>query len=197
MRIFFKIIVFAFCFTSFLSEAQLKYDNFNANVVNKKVLLSWTVKAGDQCQGIFIQWSEDSLTFTDIGDIQGTCGDPFNDSDYDFLHTSPLVNTKNYYRLRFGTAPYSEVISVEVIDVNVNEYILRPNPVRTLSELIISNPGNEEIVLEVKDALGKTVFNQKSNTDRFFINALDLPSGNYYFVISSPRIAIRGKFICL
>lgn len=171
-------------------------QKFSAENVSGKVLLSWTVKSGNTCNGIRIYRSGDSLSYTEIGDIQGVCGNLGYSVDYSFQDNTPAKNKINYYRLDLGGVELSYAISVEVIDVGIADYYLQQNPIGDHSKLYFRNLSGEPSYLSIYSNNGVLQEIKETNTDHFELDANDYINGIYYFVLSnsSSTEMIHGKF---
>ena len=191
----FSFIICCLDFTTFAQESIL--EKFSTQHISGKVFLTWTVKSGQTCNGIRIYRSDDSLSYTEIGDIQGVCGNLGFSVDYTFQDNNPVKNKINYYRLDLGGIELTYSISVEVIDVGQNDYYLKANPLVDQTKLYFRNPSQQTTVLTVISQNGKIIETKETTTDHFTLNSNDYLSGLYFFTLSNPNSDknISGKFI--
>ncbi|MBL4862267.1 MAG: T9SS type A sorting domain-containing protein [Crocinitomicaceae bacterium] len=172
-------------------------DGFTASEFNGKVLLSWTIKQGNTCNGVKILRSTDAFDFAQIGSIQGICGSSAESIAYEFTDLFPVKNAVNYYRLSLGGVGFSWIVSVEVIDLEANNYLLRPNPISDSSQLYFDNETNNVMKLEVFDPSGVRVHEDQTSGELFILDKQDYGSGLYFFVLSKEgtKPFVSGKFV--
>ena len=196
-----KTVVFLCCFCgSFpltFGQGENFLDKFQAGIVQDKVLLSWTVKTGNSCNGIRILHTLDSASFIEIGTIEGICGSTSAPTNYSFTHLNPTANAKNYYKLDFGGEGFSQTIAVQYFDFSENGYVLLPNPIQSDSKLYFNNENNANTALTIYGTNGSIVHTEKSTLNYFSISKSYLEIGNYLFVlkIEGKSSEISGKFM--
>ncbi len=195
----FRIVILFLC--SWLATSATGQDsmlsNFKAELFNGNVLLSWTIKEGNTCNGTTIYRSTDSLNFVEIGDIQGVCGNLGIPTNYTFVDYQPEQNKKNYYRLDLGGIEISPIVSIEVIDISNQGFYLRPNPIVDQGRLFFSNSLNQEHRIWIYDALGRIRLSITTMENYIDIKANELSNGYFYFLISntSTLTEVTGSFI--
>lgn len=179
------------------SKAQTQIDyRFTAALDQRSVFMSIAIKAGSICQGILIERSTDSIQFSEIGSIAGVCGSSTADVRYTFTDISPVPNSTNYYRLRFGENGFSEVVSVLYVEL-LNNFKLFPNPANRVATLWFSNTNRENYSLLVVDATGKIVWQQSGIKDnKISLEVASFLPGIYFFQLSSTTgQTIKGKLV--
>lgn len=190
------VTFFLFSLSSFAQNEDV-IEGFTATEFNGKVLLTWSVKQGFTCNGVEILHSLDSVNFTQIGSIEGICGSTAESIAYDFTHLDPDKNVTNYYRLHLGGVGFSKIISTEVLDLAGTNYLLRPNPIVSHSELFFDNETAASYEFTVYTSQGVRVFTDQTNGELFLINRSDFNEGMYFFTINKewedPKIT--GKFL--
>ena len=178
----------------FLSQSIL--DDFAIDLNQGKVLLAWTIKSGNVCNGIQIYRSsnEDSVNFELIEDIQGVCGDLSSAVTYTFTDETPIPNKVNYYKLLLGQE-FSNVLGIEVLLIPVGSYLLKPHPVRNSSALYFNNSNNHNFELKIFDDFGSIVYLHETNSNKFLLDSTMVASGLYYFTLQnkSNKSIINGK----
>lgn len=188
------------CF-AFVSSAQNEdvIDGLTATEFNGKVLLTWSVKQGNTCNGVQILHSLDSVNFTQIGSIEGICGSSASSIAYDFTHLDPEKNAINYYRLQLGSIGFSWIVQAEVLDLAGTNYLLRPNPVTDFSELFFDNETATTHYLEVFGTDGHLAYETQTNGELFVLSSNEIDPGFYFFSIrkEGEMPKITGKFLVL
>ena len=171
--------------------------HFFASEKEGEVILSWEIVAGSTCNGIQIYRSTDGLSFSQIGDIPGICGNISFAQDYIFTDLNGVKNKTNFYKLRLGSNGYSPVISVEIIDIDKNGYLIRPNPITESSRIYFSNETFTESLISIYDLKGIVVYSNITQNDFFSIDGSHFNSGIYIFSISvSGNLSkIKGKLV--
>ena len=178
----------------FLSQSIL--DDFAIDLNQGKVLLAWTIKSGNVCNGIQIYRSSnaDSVNFELIEDIQGVCGDLSSTVTYTFTDETPIPNKVNYYKLLLGQE-FSNVLGIEVLLIPVSSYLLKPHPVRNSSALYFNNSNNHNFELKIFDDFGSILYFHETNSNKFLLDSTMVASGLYYFTLEnkSNKSIINGK----
>jgi len=194
-------IIVLFCIFHFECTAQegIVQLRFSAAESNGKVFLDWTMNFGETCNGIDIARSSDSLNFTSIGGIQGICGSPTDSVRYSFLDESTVANKTNYYRLFMGNLGFSQVVSVEVTDLEGKSSQVRPNPISNTGRIEFSNDRNRNHTLEILSRSGQ-IENRLTTREEFFtLDASSLKDGFYIFRILDENSSLisAGKLVIL
>jgi hypothetical protein len=179
------------------ARSQSILANFDIDLSQGKVLLSWTIKSGNTCSGMQIYRSQDSINFTVIEDIQGVCGNLSSPVSYTYTDHTPILNSINYYKIDLGGQEISPILNIEVINVLSNSYLLRPNPVSGASDLYFENDNQNEVVLKVFDDFGDVIYLEETQTNKFTLDSTSFSSGMYYFSLENQktRNVINGKAI--
>lgn len=172
--------------------------SFTGFQYNDSILIRFTMRGGFSCNGIDVQRSSDSLSFTNIGDIQGICGSPDFDIPFEFTDASPLKNADNFYRLDLKNFGYSQTIKVHFMDFNIAGYIFFPNPCFEECTLYFESFINDEMDFLFFDLAGKIIESKKLRGTNVIIDSKRLARGIYrYSVIRKGGIAFSGKFVVL
>lgn len=195
-----KLVLLISLFFISCSSAKAQLEGillqFTPVQVENKVELSFTIKAGNTCNGIQIYRSADSLTFTEIGDIQGVCGSSDRNESYSFTDHSPAGNRFNYYRLQLGTLGYSDVASLFYIQPDGNNALLFPNPLTHETLITFLNTSREKCSLSVFNSDGKLIYQSDPVTENsFHLHKDDFSPGIYFYtILSDGRRLFKGKF---
>ena len=179
-------VLILFVFVSFSYRSQTILDELSIDYSQGNVLLAWTIKSGSVCNGIQIYRSTDSLNFVIIENIDGVCGDLASSVAYTYTDSEPINNKINYYKLQLGNQE-SEVISIEVISIPSNSYLLRPNPVSSTSDLYFDNSNSSVVYLKIYDDLGSVIFKDQTNSNHFILDSTQVASGIYYFTLENKQ----------
>jgi hypothetical protein len=194
-----SFIAFVFLFFTLSSFGQNEdvIGGFTATEFNGKVLLSWAVKQGNTCNGIQILRSTDSVNFSPIGSINGICGSTQGDTPYEFTDIAPIKNAINYYRLNMGGIGFSVIVSAEVIDIAENNYLLRPNPIETNSELHFQNDASNTVVVSIYDLNGNLHSRIETIEEMILLSSDSFEAGPYFFVVEDlvRNTQVRGRFV--
>ena len=181
------------------ARSQSILADFNIDLSNGKVLLAWTIKSGSTCNGMQIFRSQDSIEYELIEDIQGVCGDLSSPVSYTFTDSEPELNATNFYKISFGGTQESNVLSIEVFNILSNSYLLKPNPVRGISDLYFNNDNQNELVLKVFGDFGDIIYTDTTTNTKFVLDRSFFSSGMYYFSLENlnTRNIINGKALFL
>ena len=195
----FSLLLLLNVFSSQNTFAQFNsiLNSFSASENNGNVYLSWQIVAGSTCNGIKIYRSANNISFVQIGDIPGICGNISFAQDYDFTDFEPIKNAVNYYRLELGNNGYSQVLAVEVIDIAKNGFQLRPNPAYGISKIIFENNNSLVHNFNIYNILGKLVFSVTGKEDFFEYDSNAFQNGTYFFTIALPGndFILSGKLM--
>jgi len=196
MKIISVLLIVLLGFNS-MSQNEDVIDGLTATEFNGKVLLTWSIKQGNTCNGVVILRSIDSVNFVEIGSIEGICGSSQEEIHYDFTDISPEKNAVNYYRLSLGGIGFSWIVSAEVIDMGANNSLLRPNPINESAELFFDNETSALMTLKIFSDNGRLVKSESTIGELFILNKSEYGAGMYYYTISfeGTKPEIKGKFI--
>ncbi len=168
-------------------------ENFTVSENNGKVYLSWSIVSGSTCNGIQIYRSTDSINFAPVGSIAGICGSSSSAINYNFTDENPVKNKLNFYRLELGNSGSSEILSVEVIDIEANGYQIRPNPVISNGKIYFDNNSKREHKLFIYNLIGIQILSSATKENFFELNTEKLLSGIYLFTISTEGNLPKAK----
>lgn len=169
---------------------------FSANLAQNQVYLDILIRAGNTCQGIYIERSTDSTLFREIGNIPGICGSSERDEPYTFIDEQPQPDAVNYYRVRFGENGYSAVETVRYLRTGAGGYKVFPNPARNKVSILFENENRKAHSFELYSAQGQKLLetpNIKDNTISFSVAGFT--PGLYFFRLSNgEQSSISGAF---
>ena len=174
-----------------LPPSTIILDDFSAYNNNGAVYLSWTLKAGNTCSGIQIYRAEDGINFNLAGEIGGICGSVSSAQSYSFTDYNPNKNKLNYYKLGIGTEGYSQILSIEIIDIAQGQFLVRPNPTQAQTTIFFNNDNDLPHTLHLYGMTGAvSPVSISTNKDYFEFDASSLPAGNYWFIIKNENMQI-------
>lgn len=192
------ILLFQVLLVSLSVEGQQFLSHFSIAEGGGKVVLNWTIDAGNTCLGIDIIRSTDGQNFTSIGTIGGVCGDLTKAVSYSFVDQAPVVNQTNYYKLLLGLDQESDVLSVEIVDLGSTGYQIRPHPVHQDGLLYFQNDSGENHVLSIYQLNGHLLSEQETSADHFILDLGIWPAGLYPFRITDAqtgKVKAKGKLV--
>lgn len=170
--------------------------SFLANEEEGDVILSWVIEAGSSCNGTRIYRSANNTEFEQVGEIFGICGSIDKPESYTFRDENPVKNAVNYYKLELGVQGFSQVVSVEVIDIESGNQV-RPNPANETTRIYFDNDLNTEHSLILYNIEGKLILSDKTNKDYFDLDVRNIDQGIHYFSIFLPGSPFKttGKLL--
>ncbi len=176
------------------SPLSLEYlDDFNAIIIGEKVQLSWSTTSEINSDYFDIERTMDFKNWKIIGRIHSK-GNASINSRYITYDTTPLNGT-SYYRIKQvdidGAFSYSKMATIHF--KNNNFLIIRPNPANSVVELSFSKSIEGKIVLF--NTLGKSVFQQKINSNQVRLDLSHLKAGTYYLGVKTNREVTTKKVI--
>lgn len=193
------ILIMLMLLTSYVEGQEVILSSFSVHKSGNKILLDWTIKSGSICNGIDIYRSDGISDFVEIGHISGVCGNLGSPTSYTFTDIEPLKNQFNYYRLNLGGTQSSEILSIEYIEVDENNYFLKNNVDLKQATLYFKNKNELNTTIQLYDISGKFIKIVQTNSDFIEINYIDYPKGMIYFKIGTVESTdiIFGKMIVL
>ena len=149
---------------------------FKSKVNNNTIKLLWATASEINFDYFTVERSIDGKNFEAIGEVNGH-GDSNEIIYYSHVDSSPIAGI-SYYRLKAtdfdGSVEYHQVISVN-FKVEVNKFIVYPNPVRSFDRLNIMFSSNSTInnVMTISDSFGSVIYQGIISNG---VNSLTLPN---------------------
>ena len=196
-KIFILLLLFSKIATMASAQEQAILGRFSVSENKNDVYLTWSILAGTTCNGVQIYRSTDSINFTEVGRIIGVCGRFDFEEAFDFTDKNPVKNKINYYRLALGGQGLSEIVSVEIIDIESKGYQIRPHPANAETKFYFHNNTKQEQRFSLYNQNGIEVFTTTTKENFVQVNTAFLQSGLYLFNISTtgnPPTA-KGKLL--
>ena len=115
------------------------------------------------------------------------------DEDVCLLHCVDVVN--EFYQNTHIDIIDGCVGAVQLQNMDGNSVSIVPNPLSSSATISFSNPMRDELYLQVMDARGRVVREEKVRGTNYVMEKRDLSSGAYFFTLSGQRIApMSGRF---
>lgn len=164
---------------------HVNLSNFYLIPNNKEVLMYWTIDSGPTCNGITIWHSSDSINYEEIGNIGGVCGSSSSAIPYNFTDKSPLLNSVNYYKLRFGYAQFTEVKTITIKYTELGKLYIYPNPSINQTKIEFNNDRNKQFSLTVTNSIGNVVYKKEGIIEsEIFLDTSSWNNGSYYITLT-------------
>ena len=152
---------------------------FNGSIFNDQILLNWNIIGGNTCNGIIILHSADNINYVEVGSIAGICGEVSDSEPYSFLHTDPVPNQFNYYKLNLGGQGFTTPLEVLFYKTGEDGFTIYPNPSTEYFNLYVSAV-YQDASIEVFDSNGKIILIQSVPSGELIqIFTQDWSGGNY------------------
>lgn len=194
--LFFTVILLS-NFKSVYSQS-ISLSGFSAFQKEKSILLFWNIDSGPTCNGITIFHSTDIINFSEIGAISGVCGNSASSTPYNFTHSTPVLNKINYYKLRFGTSQFSEIIFLLLDYVELGNVLITPNPANDVFEIKFNNDKNQTYTLEIIDSIGRLVLSKTKITGTSYtLNSSLFDAGTYSLNLRDDNGKISKNKLCI
>ncbi len=154
------ILIFLTAISAAFAQSHPILSFFNGEAQNGQVLLSWNISGGNNCNGIIIYHSSDNVSYTEIGEIPGLCGEIIDSEPYSFLHSNPIENQLNYYKLQLGSQGFTTPLEVLFYNTKEIGFAVFPNPSDDLVNIYIDN-AYQNATIDIIDINGKKVLSSK------------------------------------
>jgi hypothetical protein len=173
-----------------------KFLSFFATKSNDEAKLTWTVDNEEDNQYFDVEGSTDGRTFTALQRVNalrnGRASNTYSATDA----TISRYRVKTvYYRIKqvesSGTVLYSEVRQMNLSDKSFAA-TLYPNPVKTITKLVVDAPEAAKATIIIRDANGKTVKQMTLQLTRGInqqqIDATLFAAGDYNLTIVADKL---------
>jgi len=178
------VLLIMSCYSCFAQNNAI-LGNFTLFEAQGKVTLAWSIVKGSTCNGINIHRSTDGLHYVQVGEIPGVCGSSSEPLYYSFVDENPKKNSINYYKLELGNYGDSQVLPIEIIDIENNGYQIRPNPISSTGRIYYDNDRKEVHQLIFFQLNGAVLLDILSEQDYFDVDVSSFTAGIYLFTISA------------
>jgi hypothetical protein len=157
--------------------------------------LSWTIKAGQTCNGTTIEKLRTDGRFVAIGEIPGVCGDINFPVSYSFTDSFPDFNSNNVYRLELGFQGYSDTLTLAHSPLVSLSSLAYPNPFSNQLLIRFRNPGQIEASVMLIDPHGRLIKQRITRAETVTFSMQEESTGVYYYVIRLGREQYSGSVL--
>ena len=163
-----------------------------AEKFEKSVEVKWNVSNELNNNKYEVEYSVDGSHFSKIGFVKAINGDRNN---YSFVHNSPVLNGKNFYRLKqinlSGKASYSDI---KLVSYSIKSlFSISPNPA---SDMVRLNTNDEDINFTLYTSEGRRLETKRNNKNNNYFDISRLAKGSYIVVAEKNGIKLETqKFI--
>lgn len=167
--------------------------DFNATLNDDAVELTWETSSEINNEYFTIERSANANDWEEIHRQSGA-GNSSDIRYYQAIDYHPLKGT-SYYRLKQtdfdGESTYSHIVPVNYSNSYFSIY---PNPADGYVTIQLDDIPNN-VVVQVKDVLGKTLLEQKANSTSTLIDVSSLPKGIYYVELVNDSYKYAKKLV--
>ena len=161
---------------------------FQAQPVDKVVLLKWAVEQADDIKAFDVERSENGTEFKKVGSRLAISRNA--NSEYDFVDATPKRNTGLQYRIKLiylnGTENFSELKETKVAESPLT-VLLKQNPVRTAIDLVVKAMNGDQATLTIVSQVGQPVASHSirlsAGVNHLTFPVPSLPQGLYQMVV--------------
>jgi hypothetical protein len=194
-------------YKTLFANVPVEMASFNANIINKKVILDWTTATETNNKGFNIERKCGNGDWNNIGFVNGN-GTTTNISKYSFIDEKVTTSGSCSYRLGQvdfdGTISYSKEINVNVSNGPRSFELMQnyPNPFNNSTTIRYQIPNNSTVSLKIFDALGceiRSLVDRKQDAGEYGLtfDAADLSSGLYFIVFQADNFKSTKKMFLL
>jgi len=163
---------------------------FQAQPLDKVVLLKWAVEQTGEYKAFDIERSENGSDFIKVGSRLAITKD--NNSDYDFVDATPRRNVGLRYRIKLiylnGTESFSELKEARVAESPIN-VLMKQNPVRSSIDLAVKALNFDQAVITIVSQVGQSVATHTvrltNGVNHFTFPASSLLQGLYQMIVEA------------
>lgn len=167
--------------------------DFNVEVKNNIVQINWQTASEINNDFFTVEKSKDAVNWEEVLRKSGA-GNSQEILHYEDEGKFP-VSGISYYRLKQtdfdGESTYSHIVP---INYSNNYFSIYPNPADGYVTIQLDDIPNN-VVVQIKDVLGKTLLEQKANATNTLINVSSLPKGIYYVELVNDSYKYAKKLV--
>jgi hypothetical protein len=166
----------------------------------RKVLCEWTTNVEINSDYFVIERTQNGTSIDSVG-WHSASGNSLDVISYDYIDDVPLDGI-SYYRLKIvdfnGSYEYSDWRSVDFNGIEIIN--LFPNPTNGNMTVLVGSSTDENIEIQIVDALGRYVYKESSTVfsgiTSFFIDVSKYANGVYVFKVQTDsRIFVQKQFV--
>lgn len=182
--------------SGFTQDAHPILSEFILIRQHKGILLKWTIKGGNQCEGTKVFRANNDYPFELIKHISGICGGADFDETYTHQDTLPAKNTDNHYRLEMGDLGFTETVTLFYDDFGQSNHARLTNQGNGTVTLLVNNAQSSPLTIYLMDISGKVVSHQQSESNAIVLSTLHLPRGIYFYRVDGIGVTpVTGRFV--
>lgn len=166
-------------------------NSFIALKENKTVAVNWKTSDETAMKQYVVERSSDGRNFITIGTA---ISQNLPVASYNFRDNNPLTGV-SYYRLKMEHLSSSDTYS-KIAVVSFGKYsliTLSPSPCINCNNLMINNPGKEELTIQFFTADGKLIGKTATSTSQVTMPVLAETKGIVYFRVTDKNNERRGS----
>jgi hypothetical protein len=163
---------------------------------HRGILLKWTIKGGNQCEGTKVFRAVDQQPFELIEHISGICGGADFDETYTHHDTLPAKNAENHYRLEMGDLGFTETVSLFYDDFGQNDHARLTDLQTGTVTLLVNNAQSKPLTVMLVDMNGRVAGRQQSTSNAITLHTSHLSAGIYIYVVSGEGLSpLSGRIV--
>lgn len=188
------VIPLILCSLNTLHAQEATIGNFQAIAQDDYVVLSWTTDSGYTCATLTVSHSTDSINFQQIYLYPGVCGSYQEAQNYTYIHSSPVPDRINYYRLTPST--FNQQLNTQVFFKGETTYNVYPNPVSGSAILYLDN-SPVDYKITITDLRGQICYNSQGTSDKILFDATSWKNGKYIYQLQIGYQSYTGSFLVM
>jgi photosystem II stability/assembly factor-like uncharacterized protein len=183
-----------FTIASQTAPLPIELLNFNAKLVQEKVVIKWQVANEKTLNHYVVERSDDGKMFNFLQRQEP--------GSFSAIDDKPNYGT-NYYRLKMvendGSYNYSPIRSVQFEPKKRTEFDVYPNPTDDVLNIKFNSTTAQTVDFTLVNALGQTVYtyqlDSKEGDNLMYFYTKNLPSGIYTLIINQENVVSTKKII--
>lgn len=174
--------------------ASRTFTNVSAEVKSSTVVLTWSINFTDNLGEFQIQRMDENGVFQPIQAINSS-----EQLTYKYVDINPDIG-KNYYRIAFilDDNVYNSKIVMITCD-SAESLVIYPNPSNgEYLNVTLNGTSSDNATIRIFDksgALVKDLVLKPEMNNTYILNNLNIESGIYYLMISTPTATLKKKFL--
>ncbi|HNT79382.1 MAG TPA: GEVED domain-containing protein [Bacteroidia bacterium] len=187
--------------SNILQPLPVQLINYQAELINDKVKLFWSVASEYNMESYLIERSQDLNNFTFIDKV-ASLGNSTTLRDYYTFDYNPLAGLQYYKLTAFendGGIAYTGIVPIKVgRDTKFEISSVHSNYQSGLLDVIFTYNSNEAYKYSVVDVLGRTLYSKDKNAASEGLNTLqinvNMSSGIYFLLLENSKEKSTYKF---
>lgn len=171
----------------------VKWGDFTVKAVNKKVHLNWTTLEESNNSHFVIESSNNGINYTALATLKAK-GNSTNTEAYSFVHNTPNLNGKNFYRIKQvdldGRNTLSPYRLVSFKNVAIEKVMITPNPIK---DKVLINVSSNDVRIVLSDGTGRVLSSITLKPGLHSIDMMSKQSGIYFFTIYEGNTRLETK----